>query len=177
MPGIDVPDLTGEPDGGSKGGIPGGAATPMAPVSVQSAQPGSPQKTLQTRWRPESFLDFHRQIAASPTQASRTLDFAIQRAFQNDSQLENMIAATQTGQATVTGSSLSVSTGLASVSQVTASIDQGATAHNFWVSATPSQQPGCIDLYVWQPTAAGNNTPIACTTAVTVRWIARGSLT
>lgn len=177
--GVGVPDITGGEgdDGGSKSGIPGGPTTPTAPVAVQSAQPGSPQKALQTRWRPESLLDFHRHLATNPTHASRTLDFAIQRAFQNDSQLENMIAATQVGQAVVTGSSLSISTGLASVSQVTASVDQGATAHNFWVSATPSQQPGCIDLYVWMPTNAGDNTPIACTTAVTVRWIARGSLT
>ena len=177
MTGVDVPDLTGEPEGGDKSGIPGGPATPTAPVALTSAQPGSPQRQLQTRWRPETMLDFHMQLQRNPAQISRSLDMAIQRAFQNDSTLENMIAATQFGQATVTGSALSISTGLASVTQVTVSIDQGATAHNFWVSGVISQQPGCIDIYVWQPTAAGNNTPVACTTAVTVRWSARGSLT
>ena len=175
--GVNAPDLTGDPEDGSKGGIPAGPATAIAPVAVTSAQPNSPQKQLQTRWRPPSFVDFHRQIGKNPMQASRELDSAIQRAYTNDSQLENMIAATQVGQVTVTGSALSVSTGLASVSQVTASIDNGSTAHNFWVSGVISQQPGCVDIYVWQPTAAGNNTPIACTTAVVVRWIARGSLT
>lgn len=175
--GINVPDLTGEESGGERSGIPGGPATPTNPVAVSSAQPSSPQKVLQTRWRPESFLDLHTQLQRNPAQVSRSLDFAIQRAYTNDSQLENMIAATQVGQATVTGSSLSISTGLASVSQVTASIDNGAVAHNFWVGATPSAQPGCIDIYVWQPTSNVDNTPIACTTAVTVRWIARGSLT
>jgi len=175
--GVNAPDLTGDPEDGSKGGIPAGPATATDPVAVTSAQPNSPQKQLQTRWRPPSFVDFHRQIGRNPMQASRELDSAIQRAYTNDSQLENMIAATQVGQVTVTGSALSVSTGLASVSQVTASIDNGSTAHNFWVGASPSQQPGCVDLFVWQPTAAGNNTPIACTTAVVVRWIARGSLT
>jgi len=174
--GVNVPDLTGDPEAGDKSGIPGGPITPSVPMAVVAAQPLSPQKAIQTRWRPESFLDFHRKMEISPIQVSRALDTAIQRAYQNDSQLENMIASTQVGQATVTGSALSVSTGLASVSQVTASIDNGATAHNFWVSGVISKQPGCVDLYVWQPTAAGNNTPIACTTAVVVRWIARGSL-
>ena len=174
---VNVPELTGDPETGDKSGIPGGAVTPATPVAVISAQPLSPQKSIQTRWRPESFLDFHRKMEISPIQVSRALDTAIQRAYQNDTQLENMIAATQVGQATVTGSALSVSTGLASVSQVTASIDNGATAHNFWVNASISAQPGCVDLRVWQPTAAGNNTPIACTTPVIVRWIARGSLT
>lgn len=174
---VNVPDLTGDPADGSKGGVPAGPATPTAPVAVQAAAPDSPQKQLQTRWRPESFLNFHTQIAKNPTQASRTLDFTLQRAFNNDSQLENMIAATQFGQVVVTGSSKSISTGLASVSQVTVSIDFGLVAHNFTVSGAISQQPGCIDVAVWQPTAAGNNTPIPCTQPVTVRWSARGSLT
>lgn len=174
---VNVPNLTGDPTEGSKRGVPAGAATPTSPVAVSAAQSNSPQKQLQTRWRPPSFVDFHQQMTRNPLQASRELDSAIQRAYTNDSQLENMIAATQVGQVTVTGSSLSVSTGLASVTQVTVSIDNGATAHNFWVSGTISQQPGCVDIYVWQPTAAGSNVPIACTSAVTVRWIARGSLT
>jgi len=174
---VNVPDLTGDASDGERGGVVGSpAATATTPVTLAAAQPNSPQKRLQTRWRPESMLDFHRQITRNPAQASRSLDTAIQRAYQNDAQLENMIACTQFGQTTVTGSSLSIPTGLATISQVTAVIDQGATAHNFWVSATPSQQPGCIDIYVWQPTAAGNNTPIACTTAVVVRWSVRGTL-
>lgn len=178
--GINVPDLTGNEDGGLRSGVTGGTAvTGSTPAAVAAAQPDSPQKLLQTRWRPpSSFSDFHKQMANPQTaaQASRELDVAIQRGYSNDSQLENMIACTQFGKTVVTGKSLSIPTGLLSVTQVTATIDQGATAHNFWVSATPSQQPGCIDIYVWQPTAAGNNTPISCTSAVTVRWSVRGSL-
>jgi hypothetical protein len=121
-------------------------------------------------------LDFHTQLQRNPTQASRALDFNIQQAYKNDSQLENMIACTQFGQTVVTGSQLSIPTGLLTVTAVTATIDNGATAHNFWVSAVISQQPGCIDIYVWKPTAAGNTTPIACTSAVTVRWSVRGTL-
>ena len=182
---IRVPDLTGGgDDGGSRSGVTGSPSTggapsgPAPPSAVAAAQPDSPQKSLQTRWRPESFLNFH-DLMTRPTtapQASRTLDRAIQQAYQNDSQLENMIACTQFGQTVVTGSQKSIPTGLLTVAQVTAVIDNGATAHNFWVSATISQQPGCVDLYVWMPTAAGNNTPIAATTAVTVRWSVRGTL-
>lgn len=177
---VNVPDLGGDPsDTGARAGVTGGPAlTGSTPAAVAAAQPGSPQRLLQTRWRPESFMDFHRWLddPKLAPQASRTLDRALQGAYQNDAQLESMIACTQFGQSKVTGSLKSIPTGLATVSQVTAVIDQGATAHNFWPSATVSQQPGCIDIYVWQPTAAGNNTPIACTTAVVVRWSVRGTL-
>jgi len=176
--GVNVPDLTGNgPDAGSRGGVTGSKAiTGSTSVATTASVPGSPQKVLQTRWRPPSLVDFHQQIARNPAQASRELDNAIQRAFTNDSQLENMIACTQFGQTVVTGKSLSIPTGLLTVMQVTVSIDMGATAHNFTASGVISQQPGCIDIYVWQPTAAGNTTPIACTTTVTVRWSVRGSL-
>jgi hypothetical protein len=177
---ITSPDLCGNDAGvvpPARGGVSNRApVTGLTSIASTAAQPGSPQKLLQTRWRPPSLLDFHTQILQNPEQASRDLDTSIQRAYANDSQLESMIACTQFGQTTVTGSSLSIPTGLTSVSQVTATIDQGATAHNFTISASPSQQPGCIDIYVWKPTAAGNNTPIACTTPVIVRWSVRGSL-
>lgn len=181
---VNVPDLTGGEEDGSRGGVTGSPATggipsgPAPPAAVSAAQPNSPAKSLQTRWRPESFLNVHALLSnpATAPQASRTLDRAIQQAYQNDSQLENMIACTQFGKSVVTGKLLSIPTGLLTVAQVTAVIDNGATAHNFWVSATTSQQPGCIDIYVWMPTAAGNNTPIAATAAVTVRWSVRGAL-
>jgi hypothetical protein len=175
--GVNVPDLTGNEDPGQRAGVTGSPSVPAtSPVAVTSASPSSPQRALQTRWRPPSLLDFHTQIARNPQQASRDLDVAMQRAYMNTSQLENMIACTQLGQTVITGSQKSIPTGLTTVSQVTVSIDNGATAHNFWVSGVISQQPGCIDIYVWQPTAAGNNTPVACTSAVTVRWSVRGTL-
>lgn len=174
---VSVPDLTGGGSPGGRGGVSGGkAGTATSPASVSAAQPNSPVKQLQTRWRPESFVDFHRMLTRAPEQASRTLDQAIRIAYNNDSQLENMVASTQFGSSVVTGKSLSIPTGLSAVSQVTAVIDNGATAHNFWPSATISQQPGCIDIYVWMPTAAGNTTPIAATSAVIVRWSVRGTL-
>lgn len=176
---VNLPDLDNSPGitpAGNKSGVPGGTVNPTTPIAVIATQSNSPQKALQTRWRPPSLLDFHRQMEISPREASRSLDFAIQQAFSNGSQLEAMLACRQVGQVTVTGSSKSIPTGLATVKQVTASIDNGATAHNFTLSATPSAQPGCIDLYVWQPASSAVNTPIACTSAVPVRWTATGTL-
>lgn len=163
--------------GGNKGGVPGGPATPTQPVAVAAAQPYSPQKVLQTAWRPPSFVDFHQQMVISPSNASRALDQAIHTAYNNDSQLQAQLAATQFGSVVVTGSSLSISTGLASITQANGCISNGSTAHNFTLSVNLSQQPGCIDIYIWQPTSASVNTPIPCTSAVTVNWSARGSLT
>lgn len=176
---VSLPDLDNSPGvtpAGNKGGVSVGPVQPTAPSAIIAAQPTSPQKALQTRWRPPSLLDFHRQMEISPREASRGLDQAMQQAYNNDSQLESMIACRQVGQVTVTGSSKSIPTGLATVKQVTASIDSGATAHNFTISATPSQQPGCIDLYIFQPTSSTVNTPIACVSAVLVRWAATGTL-
>lgn len=175
---VNVPDLTGGGTPGQRGGITGGpAATPTTSVAVTTAtQPNAPQKTLATRWRPESLLDFHRQLESDPEQASRTLDRAIQLAYQNCSQLENMVSCTQFGKTVVTGSQKNIPTGLATVTALTVSIDNGATAHNFWVSGVISAQPGCIDIYCWQPTAANNVTPIATTGPLTIRWAVRGTL-
>ena len=174
---VNVPDLTGGKLPGVNRGVTGSPpTTPTTPATVTSAQPTAPAKLLQTRWRPESLLNFHHDIVRNPEQASRSLDRAIQLAYQNDSQLENMIACTQFGKSVVTGKLLSIPTGLNVVTQVTAVIDNGAVAHNLWPSATISQQPGCIDIYIWKPTAAGDTTPIAATAAVTVRWSVRGTL-
>jgi hypothetical protein len=80
------------------------------------------------------------------------------------------------GALSVVGSVKAVVTGLATLSNVTVSIDAGATPTNRWVTATPSTTvPGAFDVYCWKPTAAGDNTPIAETAAVTVRWHALGT--
>jgi hypothetical protein len=82
----------------------------------------------------------------------------------------------QSGTTQVTGSKTGVVTGLSSVLRVTASLDTGATATNFTVSARPSTTVrGAVDLYVWKPTAAGDTTPIAATTVTTVHWWATGT--
>lgn len=175
---VNVPDLTGDATTpGLRGGVTGSPPVkPTTSVAVAATASTAPAKLLQTRWRPESLLDFHRQLASNPEQAARSLDKAVQQAYQNDSTLESMIACTQYGKTVVTGSQTSIATGLLTVTAVTAVIDNGAVAHNFWVSAVISKQPGCIDLYIWMPTNAATNTPIACTSAVTVRWSVRGTL-
>ncbi len=77
---------------------------------------------------------------------------------------------------TVTGSKLGIVTGLANVLSVTASVNNGATASAYTVSARPSQTVrGAIDLFLWQPTSAGVTTPIAATAAVPVHWFATGT--
>lgn len=176
---VNQPDLDSGGTGniGAKSGITVGPATP-ASTTAAATSPIAPVKKLQTRWRPESFLNLHQRLADArqAAQASRALDHAFQTAFQTSAQLECMIACRQSGKTTVTGSAKSIPTGLATVTDVTVSIDNGATAHNFWVSGVISQQPGCIDIYCWQPTAAGDNTPIACTSAVVVRWSVNGTI-
>lgn len=80
------------------------------------------------------------------------------------------------GRTSVTGSKLGIVTGLTTVTNCGASIDNGATATNFTVTARVSSSVlGGIDVYVWMPTAAGDTTPIAATSAVTVAWWAAGS--
>lgn len=80
------------------------------------------------------------------------------------------------GSTSVLGSKVGFASGLAQVTNVQASIDNGAVATNFTVSARPSISVlGGIDIYVYQPTAVANTTPIAATTAVTVRWWAQGT--
>jgi hypothetical protein len=84
--------------------------------------------------------------------------------------------AVQKGNEIVTGSKLSIPTGLVTVDQVTVTLSTGAQPHNFTVSAAPSAETqGAIDIWVFQPTSSGNNTPVPCTTAVLARWWATGS--
>jgi len=81
-----------------------------------------------------------------------------------------------TGQTTVTGSQIGIVTGLTIVGTVTASISNGNTATNLWPTASVNAADRSkIDLYVWQPTAAGNNTPIAGTTPILLHWWVTGS--
>lgn len=84
--------------------------------------------------------------------------------------------AVNTGAETVTGSKTGIASGLSSVSRVIASIDNGAVATNLTVTArvTPTDASK-IDLYVWKPTAAGDTTPIAATSPVSVHWWVSGT--
>lgn len=81
-----------------------------------------------------------------------------------------------TGNVTVTGSALGIQTRLTTVQQVVVSIDNGAVATNNTVTGrvTPTNASQ-IDVFVWQPTAAGNTTPIASVSPIIVRWWCSGS--
>jgi hypothetical protein len=54
----------------------------------------------------------------------------------------------------VTGTA-TIATGLRSVTNVLATIDNGTTATNFWVTVAISATVGSIIVSVWKPTAAG----------------------
>jgi len=175
--GVNAPDLDGNfpVPPGNKAGVPGGTQTAVSQAAM-GASPLSPAKAVQQIWQPRSFMDFHSRLDSDPADASRDLHQAISTVYQSISTLQSMIASTQSGKATVTGSAVGIPTGLQSVKNATATIDNGSTAHNLWVSVVVSKTPGAIDIYVWKPTAAGNNTPIANTTAIAVRWTASGGL-
>ncbi len=80
------------------------------------------------------------------------------------------------GQATVTGSQLGITTGLALVTQVIASISNGTTPTNSTVTArvTPGNTTQ-IDLFVWSPTSAVDNTPIASVVPTLIHYWATGT--
>lgn len=180
---IEHPNLTATASTkGVKAGIPGGLSTvPGGSTSIPgtprfNAQAISPLTAMASRHRPQSFVNFHISLKAEPEQASRDLDAAINRAYENNYRLETMIACTQYGKATIIGSAIGIPTGLATVSNASGSIDTGATPHNFTLSITPSQVPGAVDVHVYQPKATTDNTPVSATTPVSVRWSATGSL-
>lgn len=77
------------------------------------------------------------------------------------------------GTASITGSG-TVDTGLSSVESivVTLSSDTAITGNN--VSAAVPASGGVVTVKVWKPTAVGDCTPIAATTAKTVNWMAIG---
>jgi len=83
--------------------------------------------------------------------------------------------ATNSGNEIVTGSKLGVPTGLSTVNHVATSVSTGSTPNAYTTSAGPSATvAGAIDIFVFQPTAAGDTTPIAATAAVLIHWIATG---
>lgn len=140
---------------------------------VQTPKTGQQQGQ---RWRPAPFegigeLDKHQ------------LDLALKTIYDVHYTLEQSAVAAvvagsrmASGALSVKGSLKAVASGLNTLSNVTVSIDAGAAPTNRWVTATPSKTvPGAFDVFVWKPTATGDNTPIAETAAVTVRWHAFGT--
>lgn len=84
----------------------------------------------------------------------------------------NAVAAHQA----VTGSMTGVSSGLTTVTQVVASIDNGDTATNLTLTSRINPlDHSKVDLFVWQPTSMTDNTPIPATVPVTIRYWTTGA--
>jgi len=133
------------------------------------------------RWRPPVVTDFPDWADERKRKTFiQQLDRAFQIAFDNTATIEsNYIGKTPTlegkkvnwGTAAITGSG-TVATGLTTIESVSLTI-QGSAATDNTLSYTVSG--GTLTVFVWQPTAAGDTTPIAETVAVTVAWEARGA--
>jgi hypothetical protein len=127
--------------------------------------------------RPPSFLQMEE------ARVKEELDKGFSRIYDAHAQLDQQVVRgpsgigfmATSGEVTVTGSKLRIVTGLTKVLHVVASI-AGAAATNQWVTVqvTPSDKSK-IDVFVWKPTAAGDNTPIASTSAIVVKWFCTGS--
>ena len=83
--------------------------------------------------------------------------------------------ATTSGLNGITGS-LTIPTGLSTVKSVVASLESGSGVPlNLWVTAGVNKlTPSSIDIFVWKPTSAADNTPILETGQVTIHWYATG---
>ena len=130
---------------------------------------------MTTQYRPPSFT-------AGPDGDSAKLDFEQTTFYSNlDLAIQTMYnlvytaanTPTKFGSSQVTGSLSSVATGLSAVAQVVATV-QSSTAINEWATVTLNAD-GTFNIFVWKPTAAGDTTPIASTTARTVLWAAQGT--
>lgn len=123
--------------------------------------------TAPTRFKPPDFSDFHTQLKSDPEGVSQRLHQSLQLVYQ---QLYSTKDSVRSGSVLVTGKKESFPTGLVKVNDCQATIDNGSVATNLTVTVRPSKIPGCIDIYVWKPTALADTTPIPATTVVTVRW-------
>ena len=122
------------------------------------------------RYRPSSYPDpqLNLDMKTAYDQLSSLSDSAVFALESNQ--------ALASGSTTVTGTQNRIDTGLGSVANVTVSLDTGGSPVNEWPTATPTPNAnGLINIAVYKPTAAGNNTPIASTTPRLVRWFAFGS--
>lgn len=136
--------------------------------------------TTPIRWRPGPFEGIPGDIDRSQ------LDTAFKAIFDHSYGLEQQAtltpkalngSATAAGSLKVTGSVKAVASGLSTLSNIVVSIDSGGQPSNITVTANPSAHTaGAFDIQVWQPTSSGNNTPVAASAPVTVRWHAWGTL-
>ncbi|KKN30150.1 hypothetical protein LCGC14_0836930 [marine sediment metagenome] len=132
------------------------------------------------RWRPPVVTDFPDWADERKRKSFiQQLDRALQIAFDNTSTIEsNYIGKTPTvegklvnwGTAAIIGSG-TVATGLTTIESVSLTI-QGSTASDNALSYTVSGET--LTIFVWQPTAAGDTTPIAETSSREIAWIVAG---
>ncbi len=133
------------------------------------------------RWRPPVVTDFPDWADERKRKSFiQELDRALQTAFDNTSTIEsNFIGKTPTlegklvnwGTVAITGSG-TVATGLTTIESVSLTI-RGSAASNNALTYTVSGET--LTIFVWQPTAAGDTTPIAETVELTIAWEARGA--
>lgn len=137
-------------------------------------------------WRPPSFLnifgsDPKRKLTDNERDGYKELDLAIKISYENDYLIANdYLASTNTGlrlasgTSTFVGSITEVNTQLNTVVYVVATV-RSNVASNRYVTYDLSTTAGRISLFAWQPTAAGDTTPIAATASVIVGWMAFGT--
>ena len=78
------------------------------------------------------------------------------------------------GSTAVTGSELSIDTGLTLITGVVAILKQATAGVGNLLVTVDHGADGLLDLYVWKPTSADDNTMIAGSAAATVYWVAWG---
>lgn len=139
-----------------------------------------------SHWRPPSFLnifggDPKKPLSPTEKDGYKDLDLAIKIAYENSYLIASDYLATTasqlrlaSGTSTFVGSITEVNTQLNTVVYVVATVRSSA-ASNRYVTYDLSTTAGRISLFAWQPTAAGDTTPIAATTSVIVGWMAFGT--
>ncbi len=133
------------------------------------------------RWRPPVVTDFPDWADERKRKSFiKELDFALRAIFDNTATIEsNYIGKTPTaegklvnwGTAAITGSG-TVATGLTTIESVSLLVQGSAASDN---TLTYTVSGGTLTIFLWQPTAAGDTTPIAETVERTVSWEARGA--
>ena len=130
------------------------------------------------RYQPVDFLTIQDDLLKHEVdRVAKTLASAHGRLVQTAIQAPTQGTAFQVvgGQLAVLASKSGITTGLSKVTSVTASVDNGAAASAYTVTARISPVDSTkIDLFVWQPTGAGVTTPIVATATVNVHWWAVG---
>ena len=132
------------------------------------------------RWRPTVMTEFDMSDEQGRAHFLKELDLALRIAYSNTATVQaDYIAKTPSaeskkvnwGTASITGSG-TVATELTTIESVSLTIQGSAASDNV---LTYTVSGGTLTIFVWQPTAAGDTTPIAETVSLTIAWEARGA--